>query len=143
MLLRFGPKQWTWHRQQGLRLYARPIRRLAPYVSVPDRRGIYRTMQDFVDAIDRSGGDLKRPRVYSRRVLIVRVGARTLRCTASFSDNTDRRPLASGLRVTPSLQGYITAQTGTWFHAWVSARVGRNLTFEYLAGASSDVVIVP
>jgi len=55
MRLRFGPKQWTWHQQHGLRLYAGPIRRLAPHVPVPDRRRIYRTMQEFVDGVDRSG----------------------------------------------------------------------------------------
>ena len=143
MLLRFGPKQWTWHLQRGLRLYAGPIRRLAPHVSVPDRRGIYRAMQDFVDAVDGSGNAVRRPRVYSRRVLVVQVGARTLSCTASFSDNTDRRPAALGRHVTPSLQGYITAPIGTWFRVWVTARIGRNLAFEYLPGASFDVVIIP
>jgi hypothetical protein len=143
MLLRFGPKQWTWHQQHGLRLYAGPIRRLAPHVSVPDRRRIYRTMQDFVDAIGGSRGNPRRPRVYSRRVLIVQVGARTLRCTASFSDNTDRRPAALACNAAPSLQGYITAPTGTWFRTWVTGRIGRNLIFEYLPGTSSDVVIIP
>jgi len=143
MLLRLGPKQWTWNQQLGLRLYAGPIRRLAPQVSVPDRRRIYRTMQDFVAAIDGSEGAVTRPRVYSRRVLVVQVGARTLSCTASFSDNTDRRPVARGRQVTPSLQGYITAPIGTWFRTWVRGRIGRDLVFEYLPGASFDVVIIP
>ena len=143
MLLKFGPKQWTWNQQKGLRLYAGPIRRLAPNVSVPDRRRIYRTMQDFVNAIDRSRGNSRRPRVYSRRVLIVQVGAKTLKCTASFSDNTDRRPAALARNAAPSLQGYVTAPTGTWFRTWVMGRMGRNLIFEYLPGASFDVVIIP
>jgi len=143
MLLKFGPKQWTWNQQHGLRLYARPIRRLAPSVSVPDRRRLYKTMQDFVDAIDRSRGNAKRPRVYSRRVLVLQVGATTLRCTASFSDNTDRRPAALARNVAPSLQGYITAPTGTWFRTWVMGKIGRNLIFEYLPGTSVDVVIIP
>jgi len=143
MLLKFGPKQWTWSKQKGLRLYAGPIRRLAPTVLVPDRRRTYASMQEFVDAIDHSRGNPVRPRVYSRRVLIVRVGAKTLRCTASFSDNTDRRPAALARNAAPSLQGYITAKSGTWFLTWVKGRIGRNLTFEYLPGASVDVVIVP
>jgi hypothetical protein len=143
MLLRFGPKQWTWSQQKGLRLYAAPIRRLAPNVAVPDRRRIYRSMQDFVNAIDQSRGNATRPRAYSRPVLIVRVGAKALKCTATFSDNTDRRPAALARNVAPSLQGYITAPIGTWFRAWVMGRIGRNLTFEYLPGTSSDVVIVP
>lgn len=143
MLLKFGPKQWTWSQQKGLRLYAGPIRRLAPTMSVPDRRRIYRTMRDFVDAIDQSRGNPMRPRVYSRPVLIVQVGARTLRCTASFSDNTDRRPTALARNAAPSLQGYITAPTRTWFRKWVLGRIGCNLIFEYLPGTSFDVVIVP
>ena len=142
MRLIFGPKQWTWTRQKGLRLYAGPIRRLAPHVSVPDRRGLYNTMQRFVDTIDASGSTVPRPRVYSRRVLIVRVGERTLRCTVSFSDNTDRRPIAHGHTVTPSLQGYITAPVGSWFLAWVRARIRHNLVFEYLPAHAFDVVIV-
>jgi hypothetical protein len=143
MRLSLGPKQWTWSQQRGLRLYAGPIRRLAPHVAVPDRRGIYTTMEHFVDTIDASGTSIPRPRVYSRPVLIIKVGARTLRRIASFSDNTDRRRIRRGSTVTPSLQGYITAPVGSWFRAWVRRRIGRNLVFEYLPGHSFDVVIIP
>jgi hypothetical protein len=138
-----GPKEWTWGNQRGLRIFANPIRRLALELVQPDRRGRYRSLQEFIDTVNASGATPARPGVYSRDALIVRVGEVALRCTVSLSDNTDRRPAALGRGARPSLQGYVTASQDTWFHRWVASRLGSRLVFEYVPGTTRDVIVVP
>ena len=143
MRIVIGPKQWTWQQQRGLRLFASPIRNLTAELVFPDRRNRYQLLQGFIDAIDGSAGDPNRPKVYSRRVIVIRSGETPLTCTASFSDNTDRRPAALTRNNRPSLQGYITAPQGSWFETWVAGRVGQRLIFDYVCTPSVDYVIVP
>jgi hypothetical protein len=143
MRISIGPKQWTWTTQKGLRLFVDPIRRLTAELRFPDRRLTYRSLQEFLDAIDASVGSARRPSVYSRTVLVIRAGEAPLSCTASFSDNTDRRPVALARSTKPSVQGYVTARHGTWFKAWVQGRLGRRIVFEYVATPDRDFIIVP
>ena len=143
MRMIIGPKQWTWNTQKGLRLFADPIRQLATELTFPDRRGLYTTLQEFLDAIDASAGSATRPTVYSRRVLMVRLGEVTLSCTTSISDNTDRRPAALAGHRQPSVQGYVTAPQGTWFFQWVQQHVGGRIVFDYLATPNVDFIVVP
>ena len=143
MRMVIGPKQWTWGTQKGLRIFADPIRSLAAELTFPDRRGRYESLQDFLDTIDASAGRSARPGVYSRSVLIVKRNEVALGCTASFSDNTDRRPAALRHGRHPSIQGYITAPQGSWFYQWVQDRVDSRLVFEYLATETLDFIVVP
>lgn len=143
MRMVIGPKQWTWGTQKGLRIFADPIRALAAELTFPDRRTSYNSLQDFLDTIDASAGSRNRPGVYSRKVLIVKRGEVSLACTASFSDNTDRRPAALRAGRTPSIQGYITAPQSSWFYNWVQARVGRRISFDYIATPAIDFIVVP
>ena len=143
MRIIIGPKQWTWNTQKGLRIFAGPIRQLATELRFSDRRGLYNSLQGFLDAIDASAGSSSRPRVFSRPVLIVRRGEVTLSCTTSISDNTDRRPEALRGRRRPSVQGYVTAPQGSWFYSWVQQRVGQRIAFEYLATPTLDFIVVP
>jgi hypothetical protein len=142
MRMIIGAKDWTWDEQRGLRLYAGPIRRLGRHLLLPDRRSIYNTLQDFISAIDASTGSPVRPRVYSRRVLVVTPGQTPLFCIASFSDNTDRRPPALARRRRPALQGYVTARQGTWLNGWVGGRMNRNITFDYQPYTTFDVLLI-
>ena len=143
MRIIIGPKQWTWDRQRGLRIFADSIRQLSGELRFPDRRGIYTSLQDFLDTIDASAGSANRPRVFSRPVLVVRRGEITLSCTTSISDNTDRRPGALQGHRNPSVQGYITAPEETWFYDWVHQRIGSRVQFDYLATPAVDFIVVP
>lgn len=143
MQITLGPKQWTWTRQRGLRIFASPIRNLAAELTYPDRRGTYNSLQEFLDEIDASRGSPNRPSVYSRPVLVVRAGDIALSCTASFADNTDRRPAALARGGAPSVQGYVTANEGTWFCNWVNGRIGQRLVVHYLATTNQDFIVVP
>lgn len=142
MIIVIGAKQWTWSQQRGIRLYSDEIRQLARDLDAPDRRGTYGSLQEFVNTIDASIGSATRPTVYSREVLVVTLGELPLQCTASFSDNTDRRPAALAKMTRPSLQGYITAPEGTWLRNWVQSRMDQDLTFEYLTGDQRDVLVL-
>jgi len=141
MRIIIGPKQWTWTTQQGLRIFAGPIRQLSAELNFADRRSIYQSLQEFLDAIAASRGSPNRPRVFSRRVVVIRAGAVPLSCTVSFADNTDRRPAALARNSRPSIQGYVTARTGTWFRAWVQGRLGQRLVFDYVATPTTDFIV--
>ncbi len=143
MRMLIGPKQWTWNTQKGLRIFVGPIRQLAPHLQFPDRRALYGSLQEFLDAVDASAGRASRPRVFSRPVLIVRRGEIVLSCTTSISDNTDRRPTALRGHRRPSVQGYVTAPRGSWFYNWVQQRIGQRIAFEYLATPTLDFIVVP
>jgi len=142
MRIVIGPKEWTWKRQEGLRLFAAPIRRLSSELRFPDRRGTYQSLQDFLNAINASAGNRVRPGAFSRPVIVVRGGLPSLPCTASFADNTDRRPSALARNHKPSIQGYITARKGTWFNGWVRGQLRRRLTLDYIATPTVDYIVL-
>jgi len=141
MRITIGPKQWTWTTQKGLRFFAGPIRRLSAELRFRDRKGTYRSLEQFLERIDASTGSPVRPTVFSRRVTVIRGGVVPISCTVSFSDNTDRRPAALIRNYRPSVQGYLTARKGTWFNNWVARQLGRRLVFDYIVTPAEDFIV--
>jgi len=135
MRMTIGAKDWTWDDQQGLRLYAGAIRALAPHVNVPDQHALYPTMQAFVDAVNAGRGNPAHIERYSRNVIIVGVDQTPLECTSTFARNP-------GATYAASVQGYVTAPRGSWFHHWVSTQLDQDLRFDYQPGTTYDILLI-
>jgi len=129
MIIKVGCKTWSNGSQQGLRIYADPIRQLVADLVYPSHNTNHGSLQDFLDDVNAG----VQPVRYSRRVFIVKRGMQfPCEATATFA-----------LLPPTSVQGYITARQGTWFHDFVSARMDTDIEVDYQPSPDVDVLLLP
>jgi len=126
MKILLGCKAWTSGAQHGFRIYATGIRSLVPYLTFPSANGRWPALGDFY----KEAAAAHHPQAYSRHVLISD-GTRTIAATATLAQHG------------ASVQGYITAATGTWLNDYVVNRLGADLECEYAPQRNQDFILIP
>ena len=125
MKIRLGCKSWTRGAQAGFRIYADDIKALVPMLNYPSADGQWPSLSAFYQEVIAG----RRPRAYA--TVLIHDGRRSLNLTATLASHGS------------TVQGYITAPLGTWFHDYVAKRLSRNVTCEYEVQPEHDLILIP
>lgn len=131
MFVKMGFKKWTKGTQAGLRIYTDSINKLSSILEFPSRDKKWRSLRDFLHAIELLLG---RTNVlpYSRNLQII--------------DSSLSKKLSATMTIAQhnhSTQGYITVPSGTWLGIIVEKFMNRNFYFEYISEENIDLLVLP
>jgi hypothetical protein len=131
MFVKMGFKKWTKGTQAGLRIYTDSINKLSSILEFPSRDKKWRSLRDFLHAIELLLG---RTSVlpYSRNLQII--------------DSSLSKKLSATMTIAQhnhSTQGYITVPSGTWLGIIVEKFMNRNFYFEYISEENIDLLVLP
>lgn len=131
MFVKMGFKKWTKGTQAGLRIYTDSINKLSSILEFPSRDTQWRSLRDFLHAIELSQGRTNVP-PYSRNLQII--------------DSSLLKELSTTMTIAQhdhSTQGYITVSSGNWLRIIVEKFMNRNFYFEFVSGDNIDLLILP